>query len=241
MIQRLKKYYRRQEFFPGVLGVFTNPFFFARRGLVKNIQGVSNQVNGRMLDVGCGSKPYRELFSFTEYIGIDIENPGHDHSNEDVDIFYDGNVIPFGDGSFDAVITNQVFEHVFTPAQFLSELNRVLKTNGMLLLTVPFVWDEHEQPNDFARYSSFGLKYVLQQNGFEIISSTKSVKDFRVIFQLAILFFYKKFVTRNFWLNSVLTLILIAPLNILGLAVSKVLPDNQDLYLDNVILAKKIS
>lgn len=239
MMEKLKRYYLRQEFFPGVLGIFTNPFFFARRGLVKSIKQVSGQINGRMLDVGCGSKPYKELFSFTEYIGIDIENPGHDHSREDVDIFYDGKVIPFVTGSFDGVITNQVFEHVFTPAQFLGELNRVLKTNGALLLTVPFVWDEHEQPNDFARYSSFGLRYLLEQNGFEVISITKSVKDFRVIFQLAILFIYKKIATKNFWANAVLTFLLIAPLNLIGIVVSKILPENEDLYLDNIIIARK--
>jgi SAM-dependent methyltransferase len=240
MLAKLKKYYRRQEFYPGFLGLFTNPFFIARRGLMKNIKEVSAEVKGRVLDVGCGNKPYKELFSFSEYIGVDIDNPGHDHSNEDVDVFYDGKTLPFSENSFDSVITNQVLEHVFTPEKFLFEINRVLKSDGTLLLTVPFVWDEHEQPNDFARYSSFGLRYVLENSGFQIVSSKKSVADFRVVFQIAILFVYKKISSKYFWLNQGLVLLLISPLNIAGVVISKILPGNQDLYLDNVILAKKI-
>lgn len=239
MMKSIKHYLRKQVFYPDILGVFVNPFFFARRGLAKEMRAVSHQITGRILDVGCGSKPYKPLFTFTEYIGVDIENPGHDHSQEDVDVYYDGKHLPFEDGSFDALISNQVFEHVFNPPEFLAELNRVLKPGGNLLLTVPFVWDEHEQPNDFARYSSFGLQHVLKNAGFEIVSITKSVDDFRVIFQLIILFIYKKTVTRNNLVNRFLVLLLISPWNILGSLVSFLLPSNKDLYLDNIILARK--
>lgn len=241
MIAKLKKYLRRQEFNPGFMGLFVNPFYFARRGLRRSVTTLAPYLRGRILDVGCGSKPYKDLFIFTEYIGIDIENPGHDHTNEDIDLFYDGKVFPLADNSFDAVITNQVFEHVFNPQEFLSEIHRVLKPGGNLLLTVPFVWDEHEQPYDYARYSSFGIRHVLENNGFKIISMIKSVNDFRVIFQLIILFLYKKMITKNHWINKLIILFLISPINILGLAVSLVLPSNSDLYLDNIVLAQKKS
>ena len=56
---------------------------------------------------------------------------------------------------------NQVLEHVFNPDDFVREIARVLKPGGALLLTVPFVWNEHEQPYDYARYSSFGLRAFL--------------------------------------------------------------------------------
>ena len=51
-------------------------------------------------------------------------------------------------------------------------------------MTVPFVWDEHEQPYDYARYSSFGLKHILNENGFEVIEQRKSNNGIEVIFQL---------------------------------------------------------
>ncbi len=239
MIASIKRYLRKQVFYPDALGVFVNPFFFARRGLVKEIKAVSAAITGRILDVGCGSKPYQSLFTYTEYIGVDIENPGHDHAQEQVDVFYDGKRLPFPDHSFDSVISNQVFEHVFNPPEFLAELYRILKPGGNLLLTVPFVWDEHEQPNDFARYSSFGIQAVLKQAGFEVISLTKSVDDIRVVFQMITLYVYKKTVTRNNLLNRVIVLVLISPWNILGSLVHWILPRNKDLYLDNIVLARK--
>lgn len=208
---------------------------------MKHMKEMASHLSGRILDVGCGSKPYKELFTFSEYIGVDIENPGHDHTHEDVDVYYDGKVLPFPAATFDSVITNQVFEHVFNPADFLAQINRVLKADGNLLLTVPFVWDEHEQPYDYARYSSFGIRHVLESNGFKVISLKKSVNDFRVIFQLWILFIYKKVITKNRWLNRIIIFFLISPITIAGLVISKILPSNSDLYLDNVVLAKKIS
>ena len=63
----------------------------------------------------------------------------------EADYFYDGQSFPFKGGSFDVVLTNQVLEHVFNPDVFLSEIHRVLTPDGVLLLTVPFLWDEHEQ------------------------------------------------------------------------------------------------
>jgi SAM-dependent methyltransferase len=66
-----------------------------------------------------------------------------------------------------------VLEHVFNPDDFLNEVNRVLKPSGKLLLTVPFVWDEHEQPYDYARYSSFGLRSLLEKHGFSIVKHEK--------------------------------------------------------------------
>lgn len=53
------------------------------------------------MDVGCGSKPYRELFDVDEYIGIDIEVSGHNHSSSNIDKFYDGKVIPFENNALD--------------------------------------------------------------------------------------------------------------------------------------------
>lgn len=239
MIKFLKQRLARQNFFPGFLGLFVNPFFFARRGLAQNIKKMAPHITGKILDVGCGRKPYKELFKFSEYIGIDIENPGHNHENEDIDVFYDGKIIPFESSSFDSIVTNQVFEHVFDPDNFIKELHRVLKPNGKVLLTVPFVWDEHEQPNDYARYSSFGLTHILEKNGFKVLLLTKSVDDFRIIFQLVNLFIYKKLVTRIGLVNRLMILTFIAPLNIIGLVIAKIFPSNSDLYLDNIVVAQK--
>lgn len=238
---RLISYIKSQNFYPGFLGLFINPFFFARSALVRHIKSCSPELGGRLLDVGCGKKPYKKLFvNVTEYIGMDIDNPGHDHSNEDIDIFYDGKRFPFADSSFDSVLTNQVFEHVFNPVEFMSEVNRVLKPGGHLLLTVPFMWDEHEQPFDFGRYSSFGIKHILVNNGMEILKQYKSCAGVTAVIQLFILSLYKGFYSKNRSVNLILTVILISPFAVFGKILSVLSNKESDMFLDNVVLARKL-
>jgi SAM-dependent methyltransferase len=239
MIRAIKQIYIKEQFNPKILGLFINPFYFARKGLYQNVSKLITNLNGKLLDVGCGTKPYKNICKVDEYIGLEIDDEGNrNHSHADV--FYDGKVIPFEDDRFDSILSNQVFEHVFNPNKFLQEINRVTKVEGVFLMTVPFVWDEHEQPYDYARYSSFGLKYILAENGFEIIKHIKSNNGLEVIFQLINDYLFKVTLTKNIYINLLLTLVLMAPVNIVGLILSKVLPRNNDLYLDNIILAKKI-
>ena len=239
MFSSLKKIFKREQFNPKVLGIFINPFYFARKGLYQNLSLLAVRLKGNLLDIGCGTKPYEKICGVDNYTGLEIDDEGNrDHSFADV--FYDGNVIPFQDKNFDSVLVSQVFEHVFNPYQFLKEINRVTKIDGQFLITVPFVWDEHEQPYDYARYSSFGLKHILNEHGFEIIEHRKSNNGVEVVFQLINAYLYKCTVTKGRYTNLLLTMFLMAPVNIIGLILSKILPKNDDLYLDNIILAKKI-
>jgi SAM-dependent methyltransferase len=238
MIKRLKAIFRRQIFFPGWLGVLVNPFYFARKGLARHISELAGHITGRTLDVGCGSKPYAHLYHSDEYVGLEIDSP-QSRAIEKADYYYDGNRFPFADETFDSMVANEVFEHVFNPDQFLAEIFRVLRPGGMILLTMPFAWDEHEQPYDFARYSSFGIKALLERHGFEIVEQRKSTDDIRVIFQLLIVYIYKNVVTKNDRTNLLITLLLMAPFNLLGELLYLITPRNPDLYLDNIVLAKK--
>ena len=233
-----KERYRHEMFHPSLIGLFINPFYFSRKGLVQHLTAVSKQVTGKVLDVGCGNKPYMSLYRADQYVGLEIDSPGN-RKNKLADEFYDGNIFPFQNESFDSVVSNQVFEHVPNPDQFLSEISRVLKKDGTLLMTAPFVWDEHEQPHDYTRYSSFGIRSILARHGFEVIELRKSVDDIRIVFQLLNAYIYKKAFTRYRLINFLPTVCLIAPINLAGEVISWILPRNADLYLDNIVLAKK--
>ena len=239
MFKKLKKIYKNEQFNPKIIGLFINPFYFARKGLYRNISLLIPNLKGKLLDVGCGTMPYKDICQVDKYIGLEVDDEG-DRNHSFADVFYDGNNIPFKDKYFDSILSNQVFEHIFNPNEFLKEINRVTKLNGLFLITVPFVWDEHEQPYDYARYSSFGLKHILNENGFEIVEHRKSNNGLEVIFQLINDYIFKVMLTKNVYLNLLSTLLLMAPVNIIGLVVSKILPRNNDLYLDNVVLAKKV-
>lgn len=240
MYKYLKNIYRRQSFFPGFIGLFTNPFYFARKGLNRAIKNFSLALNGCLLDVGCGSQPYAKLFLVNEYTGLEIDS-SETRARGIADFYYDGVTFPFKDGRFDSVLCNQVFEHVFNPDCFMDEVSRVLKPGGKLLLSVPFVWDEHEQPYDYARYSSFALKFILERHGFKLIGQVKTCADATTIFQVINAYLYKIAVKRSPVFQFIFTVTVIATINIMGVIIGKILPKNPDLYLDNVVLAEKIS
>ena len=190
------------------------------------------------MDVGCGKKPYELLFECQEYVGLEIDTP-ENREKKVANLFYDGECFPVKDASFDWVVCNQVFEHVFKPDEFLSEIARVLKSDGGLLMTVPFVWDEHEQPYDFARYSSFGLKSLLETHGFIVLEQRKTLADTRILFQLLNAYIYKVTATKTPFINLIICVFLMAPFNILGQLLFWMLPKNKVLYLDNIVLAKR--
>ena len=240
LFQSYEKYIRKQEFFPSFGGIFINPFYHARKVLAREISDLAGFIHGSVLDVGCGKKPYESLFVCDQYIGLELDTP-ENRQNPKVDWFYDGKHIPAKDEYFDNIVMFEVFEHVFNPDEFMAELNRVLKPGGAMLMTAPFVWDEHSQPYDYARYSSFGLKFILEKHGFEIVEQRKTLSDIRIIFQLINSYIFRFLNTRNTNMNMFLCLIFMSPFNILGRVLCKVLPKNADLYLDNVILGKKVA
>jgi len=231
---------KKQSFEPGIAGIFLNPFYFIRRSLHTHIKKIAAQLSGRLLDFGCGRKPYEHLFQVNEYIGIDMEQTGHEHGSSKVDIFYDGKHIPFPDNSFDSVFCSEVFEHVFNLDEVIVEIKRVMKTNGNILITVPFCWNEHEVPYDFGRYTSFGIKHILEKNGFEVTELRKSGNFARVNFQLWALYFFSLVNTRNAVLNYILRMILIIPVNIVGTLLLPLFPKNDTLYFNNIVVAKKL-
>jgi len=214
------------------------PFYFARRELYLSMKRLGRHITGAILDVGCGSKPYQHLFSVTSYIGMEIQKGAKDGSME-ADVLYDGRVFPFRMEQFDSVLCTQVLEHVFEPSAFLKEIHRVLKPGGTLLLTTPFVWDEHEQPADYARYTSYGLNHLLRANGFKIVEQYKTISDGRCFFQLASGVIYKKIMPLSKIVRFVAFSATFPLINFLGSLIGRLLPRHQDLYLDNVILARK--
>jgi SAM-dependent methyltransferase len=196
MIASLRQWVREAQFRPGPGGLLLNPFHLARRSLWRAMERSAPALKGSLLDVGCGTRPYRSLFRVDRYVGLEIDTPMA-RQRGIADAFYEGTHFPFADGEFGSVLCNQVLEHVFNPDVFLGEIRRVLQPGGRMLLTVPFVWDEHEQPYDYARYSSFGLKALLERNGFVVEEHRKLLDDFGLVLQLVNAYLYKVLRTRS--------------------------------------------
>jgi SAM-dependent methyltransferase len=114
----------------------------------------------RLLDVGCGVKPYYPWFEpyVSEYVGVDIAgNPAAD---------LEGTIesIPVEDGSFDAVLCTQVLEHCDDPAAGVGELCRVLKPGGRALASTHGVMVYHPAPHDLWRWTHEGLEQLFLTN-----------------------------------------------------------------------------
>jgi SAM-dependent methyltransferase len=117
----------------------------------------------RLLDYGCGGSPYRQMFKAGKYVRADYVDCG----NLDCLIAADGQ-LSLADNSFDAVLSTQVLEHVFSPRQYLTEALRVLKPGGKLILTTHGIWEDHGCPYDFRRWTYDGLRRELEEAGFEV-------------------------------------------------------------------------
>jgi SAM-dependent methyltransferase len=135
----------------------------------------------RVLDVGAGGAPYRELFAAQTYTTADHAATLH---GGDVDIVAPADALPLADGTFDAVLCTQVLEHVPHPLAVLRELKRVLVPGGRLIATVPFVWEEHEQPHDFFRYTRYGIGHLLGEAGFDQLDVRARTDCFTTLAQL---------------------------------------------------------
>lgn len=211
-----------------------------RRWLYRWIKQNAHYITWKVLDFGCGEKPYQELFHCDQYIWVDFENTWHDNTNNVIDYYWNGKKLPFGDDSFDSIITTEVFEHIFNIDEVLQEIHRVLRKWWNLLITIPFVIHEHEVPYDFARYTSFWIAHLLEKHGFTIIKNEKQGSYFDVLLQLTIWFLWKITETKYKYGTLFLRMLLVAPVMIILNLLSLLSPNMQSwMYLNNIVVWEK--
>jgi ubiquinone/menaquinone biosynthesis C-methylase UbiE len=157
-----------------------SPYWLDWKILRSAIEELAPHASGVMLDVGCSERPYGELFAphVSRYVGLDYppalldKQPELweilDRAKRSVDVFGDGRRLPFPDGSFDTVLSTEVLEHVMSPGAVVAEMARVLKPEGRLLLTVPFIQPLHEMPSDYFRYTPFSLRKLVEGSGLVV-------------------------------------------------------------------------
>lgn len=150
--------------------------FYIKRSIHNFLMGKSLILEGKLLDVGCGEMPYKNdilrLSKVKSYTGIDIYGALEYKKGIRPDFLWDGMKMPFEDGSFDSAFATEVLEHCPDPILVLNEINRVLKKDSPLVLTVPFLWPTHESPHDYFRYTPFAIQRLLDHSGFANIEIT---------------------------------------------------------------------
>jgi SAM-dependent methyltransferase len=198
----------------------TVPFFWPEWVIQREIaahvrQSLREVGRGRLLDVGCGEKPYfvYRPAAVADWIGFDVpENAGaevHGYAED----------LPFEGATFDTALCTEVLEHVEEPETVLREIARVLKPGGCVVLTTPLYWPLHEEPYDFFRFTPYGLRHLFGKAGFEILKMIPMAVGFRMT-ALAVNTCFNDFGKRLPWGETVPVKALFIPLYILSNALA---------------------
>lgn len=211
-----------------------------KNALHKEIRHHRLKIQGAVLDFGCGSKPYIDEFAHCDsYLGVDLEISGHDHVNSQVDYYYDGESLPWPNETFDSVVSFEVLEHLPDPFKSVREIRRVLKPNGILLVTIPFLYGEHEIPFDFQRWTSFGIKKFFEDLDFDEIEIVKINQTPAFAIQLFVNLFMNKIIYHK---NKKLKLFfspIILSFNICLIILKRILPTTHWFYSNMIVMVKK--
>lgn len=228
------------SFSPSWFGIIVNPFWLCRRALALALADLAPRLTGSVLDFGSGSQPYRPLLKkCSNYVSLEYDTPMN-RERKVANIFYDGQTIPVEACSYDGILSTQTLEHVPNPDIIVAEWARVLKDGGMLLITMPFMWPEHEMPYDYQRYSSGGLRLLLEKSGFEIVEQHRLLNDCRAPAQLFLAWIFDAILVkcRPKVLRFALVPVLCTPISIIASVLAAIAPGNSNTYLDNLVLAR---
>jgi len=178
---------------------YVNPDLLEKSSILDSINYIANKyrkrlTNKKLLDIGCGSKPYKQSFKQLgiTYEGIDFENFSVNYSFKRTapDYYFSKNYLndfklsQFNDDSYDIVTAFQVLEHHENIDMFFSETCRILKQGGYLLISFPFIWELHEEPNDFQRLTHYKIKKLCITHGLRMKEVVKRGSTLSVISQL---------------------------------------------------------
>lgn len=136
----------------------------SRKGLDSFLSGkiASISAGQRVLNVGAGGDFARVLQAGAVKNGFTVTNVDIDPSRHP-DVVDDITQSSFQDESFDAIVMLEVLEHVVNPIGAASEVLRLLKPNGQLILSTPFIFPLHDRPHDFFRYTKYGLTHLFKE------------------------------------------------------------------------------
>jgi len=118
-----------------------------------------------VVDIGCGQRPYADLFGDAFCVALDRSTQGARPS-----VVADVLHLPLASACADLVFCTQVIEHVQRPQRLLDECCRIMKPGGMLVLTGPFYWPLHEEPHDYFRFTRYGLEQLARQAGLQVVT-----------------------------------------------------------------------
>jgi len=155
----------------------TSNIYLQFSAISEDIQKFTHLSKGKLLDIGAGMSPYKPFFE--KYVDEYIRFDSFDYDGKIPNIIGEGTKIPLSDSSIDTVLCTQVLEHVPYPQKIVDEIHRILKKDGVCIMTTHMASPLHGMPHDYFRFTKQGLKFVLfkefkkvkvKENGGAILS-----------------------------------------------------------------------
>jgi SAM-dependent methyltransferase len=217
---------------------FLWPDWIIQREIAQHVRAALAEVGrGRILDVGCGEKPFQAYGPslVSAWVGFDVP----ESSTADVRGYAES--LPFDTASFDTVVCTEVLEHVAEPARVVREIARVLKPDGYVILTTPLYFPIHEEPYDFFRFTPFGLRHLFEDAGLEVTRIDAMAVGFRMV-ALAVNTCFFNFGTGLPWGHSLPVKALFTPIyaasNLVACVMAALFPSSSN-AVGNFLLARK--
>ncbi len=137
--------------------------------LLELLLAARSYMKGRLLDVGCGKRPYALIYNRLVEQSVGTEVPFSLHGVHAADLLCFAEQLPFADSTFDTILCTEVLEHTQSPFQVMHELARLLVPGGHLILSVPFIYPIHEAPFDHWRFTAHGLVRMCEDVGLKLV------------------------------------------------------------------------
>lgn len=145
---------------------FNQPAYI--RKSLKDIMKQEIKKESLVVDIGGGYSPYKELLG-NNYVTLDIQK------NSSPNIVADAHALPFKSDSFNVIVLASVLEHLHNPWNAIKEFRRILKENGKILFSTPFMHRYHNSPNDYYRYTKDALNYLFRDFKMQKIETNGGV------------------------------------------------------------------
>lgn len=165
-------------------GTPLHPQWLSDRYHLSKLQLLGHLRDCLLLDIGSGNRNLGEhLDPSNRLLRLDYPQTSFRYANPP-DIYGDAQSLPVATASVDVVVLFEVLEHVPDHVRALTEIARVLRPGGRLFLSVPFLYPIHDAPHDYFRFTSFGLRKLLEDGGFQLKSEMRLGNGFVVGLQL---------------------------------------------------------
>ena len=148
-------------------------FFIIKGKIKKRLEEIFTNSNDKILDVGCGDKPYYHKYMKGKITCFDIKKSSKTH------IVGNADFLPFRKNSFDKIIMVNSLYYFNNSFNVIKDLNAILKNDGKLIIITPFFYPIHDVPDDKYRFTEYGLRTLLE-NDFR----TEKIKTIGGIFNL---------------------------------------------------------